>query len=353
MDIRNIVKRGDYIHIDGHPVKIALKGEWASNRVELEADYDGDTNFEAVISFDSSAFQNIAASKIKKKACPVATEDIHQAISQLSAVNELCLKFKKEEAEKVSKPIINSANEKKKKSLRLLPEEIGNDFPNSKFVKGSPAIFKSNEPTSKTPQLNAFQEQPIASAPNNSYSSLVNIRLPPLNSSQSVVSNHSVGDKSARSENSTKHSSQNIKNGTIYGEISQNYATEGEDEGPVQALLNYQKNRVWTEDPAILANKRVKQKLKDDYKKKLAEERDQELLRRATIEANELKVHELKEKTLARVARYKEELARREQEAKEALSAEAERKKEKEKEISSEEKKLKMLALRKEARERY
>lgn len=355
VDIRNIVKRGDYIYIDGHQVKIALKGEWASNRVELEADYDGETNFEAVISFDSSAFHNIAPSKIKKKACPVATEDIHQAISQLSAVNELCLKFKKEETEKVSKPTVNSTNEKKKKSLRLLPEEFGNDFPNSKLVKGSPAIYKSNDAVSKTPKLNAFEEQPTVSVPNNSYSSVVNIRLPPLNTTQSVVSNHSVGDKSARSDISTKHSSQNMKNGSIYGENTQKYGNkgEGEDEGPVQALLNYQKNRVWIEDPAIVANKRVKQKLKDDYKKKLAEERDQELLRRATIEANELKVHELKEKTLARVARYKEELARQAQEAKEVLVAEAERKKEKEKETASEENKLKMLALRKEARERY
>eukprot|EP01035_Chromulina_nebulosa_P030614 gene30614-40695_t len=172
IDIRNIAKRGDFIYIDGHQVKIALKGEWASNRIELEADFEGETNFEAVVSFDSTAFQNISTLKPKKKACPVATEDIHQAISQLSEVNELCLKFKKEEAEKVSKPAINSANEKKrkqKKSLRLSPEELGNDFPVSKFTQESPVtIIKSKELANKTPKSNIFQEQPImASAPNN------------------------------------------------------------------------------------------------------------------------------------------------------------------------------------------
>ena len=354
MDIRNIVKRGDLIYIDGHQVKIALKGEWASNRIELEADYEGETNFEAVVSFDSSAFQNVSTLKTKKKACPVATEDIHQAISQLSEVNELCLKFKKDEAEKISKSTLNSANEKKKKkkSLRILPEELENDFPASTFTPESPATAIKKDFANKTPKINIFQEQSIASAPNN-YSSYVNIRLPPLNSTQSTVSNHSVGDKSARSDHSTKNISQLGENGKKYGELTEKCNNEDGYEGPVQALLNYQKNRVWTEDPAIVANRRVKQKLKDDYKKKLAEERDQELLRRATVEASELKVHELKEKTLARVARYKEELARREQETKDALIAESERKKEKEKEISSEEKKLKMLAVRKEARERY
>jgi hypothetical protein len=181
----------------------------------------------------------------------------------------------------------------------------------------------------------------MASAPSN-YSSNVSIRLPPLNSAQNTVSNNSVGDKSARSDNSYK-SIAHGGNGKLYGELTEKCDKEDGDEGPVQALLNYQKNRVWTEDPAIVANRRVKQKLKDDHKKKLAVERDQELLRRATVEASELKVHELKEKTLTRVARYKEELARREQETKDALIAEAERKKEKEMEISSEEKKLKML----------
>ena len=341
-DIRNIVKRGDHIYVDGNLVKIAIKGEWQSNRIEIDSDYAGDTNFDAVITFDPASINSQTPVKNKKKVVPIPSEDIQSAILQLNAVNDLCMKFKKEEADKLPKSNFDSNLEKKpkKKTLRLISSEKTELSSPSKAISLSNQIYDSQ------------QQVPVISLTN-----LANVRLPPLNTSQkSTSSRNIVSNVTDRSDQTTKSvSNASNRNGSsAISEVAVDFYTDDNgDVGPIQALLNFQRNRIRSEDPAVLATRRVKQKLKDDHKRRLEEEKEKEAVRLAAQEANELKVHELKEKTMARVARYKEQLLRRQQEEKELLQQEQERKKEKEKEMLTEEKRLKMLSVRREAKERW
>lgn len=318
-DIRIYIKRGDSIFIDGLEVKTALKGEWNSNRIELDCDYEGDTNFNAVITLMPNALGNVINSrKVKKSAVPVPSEDIHQAIAHLQVVNDLCMKLKKDDGEIKIKNVkaINDTKKRKKKPLRAAEDEDSEHLQD--WMQSPP--------------------QPIQ-----------------IGSSASISNGSTIRGKTESIKG--KDSEPNAGNKTEV--ISQPSPTElgtledqNEENDPVRLVTELNMSRLRTEDPRDAAEKRVRQKLKDDHIKRLEIEREKENLRRAAIEANELKVNELKEKTLARVTMYKEELKRKEEDEKNRIALAMELKKEKEKELCTEEKRLKMVAVRREARNR-
>ena len=81
-DVRSYLKVGGFAVIDGVSYQLSNSAtEWSVNRIALEQDWPCDTNFEAVLSLDSS----VRKSPIKKKnvAVPVSASDIQGAVCQL------------------------------------------------------------------------------------------------------------------------------------------------------------------------------------------------------------------------------------------------------------------------------
>lgn len=112
-DIRKEVAKGGIIIIDGNRCRISKEGEWCSNRIELEHDYPGNTNLDAIITFEGA--KPPPRKIVKANPTPVPTSEIAAALAGLddvySYVNQL---------ENNHKPIRDSTPKKpKQKQLSI------------------------------------------------------------------------------------------------------------------------------------------------------------------------------------------------------------------------------------------
>ena len=83
------LQRGSSIIIDGHQCRIAADGDYLGSRIQLDKDYTGETNLNAIIQVEvTEEAVNANKSKGKKnKAVPVDTLDIQNAVQNLNNLN--------------------------------------------------------------------------------------------------------------------------------------------------------------------------------------------------------------------------------------------------------------------------
>lgn len=87
----NLDYRGSVITIDDIQCSVASKGEWTANRIELEKDYEGENNMDAMISvvITEGIVNNLKKGTKKNSAVPVSSVDISHAIEKLNSINPI------------------------------------------------------------------------------------------------------------------------------------------------------------------------------------------------------------------------------------------------------------------------
>eukprot|EP01041_Mallomonas_annulata_P013386 gene13386-28380_t len=84
-DIRACTTRGSKINIDGINCIIATKGEWNGSRIELEKDFSGPTNLDAIIIIEiTEEIINKKSSPKKIKMIPISSYEISNAVTDLN-----------------------------------------------------------------------------------------------------------------------------------------------------------------------------------------------------------------------------------------------------------------------------
>jgi len=354
-DIRNMVAKGGTISIDGVSCKIReADGEWAANRIELAHDFQGPTNFEAVISIPKAKIRNNKT--IKHVAAPIPSTDIRQAVQ----------------------------------GLELLTSNIGNanDGLTKKLL--SPSKKKAKEKRKTFDSAGYGHGIKLESDISSYLSAATSVAKP---ASAAIVSTTSSGLSSihdavsALGSSSDQHPPFPSVFPSLFGEQAQTKRQEKiltEQRKAAERIAEWQKKqelkmlekqldmnaaeRRLRRHPPIEPVARGggpsgtgKKKKERDLDSHCGTERSEEEEKRIEVEetlakkneANQLKVAVLREKTEKRVAEYKERLAREQQEAQLRLAAEEEQRSLRSAQVASKEKQDKIAAMRKETKKRY
>jgi len=259
-DIRAVVQKGMLLDIDGREYQVSRKqfAEWTPNRFELEADYPGETNFDACLSVRNAVRRS---PKKRGDAEPIPTSDIRSAISGLDAIADT-FRHRHGRAEEASRPLRKA---QASKAMNLTDKKR----PMSDF-----GFDAEHEPAS---------------------------------SSSAIIRSKTGGEKPPARPRSTTAIMSEPEPSSSYSS-NRRFSAAGSDDGSSAmsgaGYLSHlaQAREVSMETQRKRAMQRVVQKIKDDEAQSLRSQKAADDVKEAHRRAMEIKAQQLREKTLQRVA---------------------------------------------------
>lgn len=327
-DIREYVKRGDSIIIDGTAYTTSVNGAWAGNCIQLVGDYTGNTNFEGIVQLADPTAGKIAVPKKKKHvAVPVDTESILAAVGGLGDMRNTfgasgsSGSHNHFGSSSNSNGLDSPSKQKIKKRLPRHVEALSDNYSTSyeRSTSSRPSSHQqhsqhSNQQHSRQPPQQTYNKRPT---PPTSAQTSSRVQSAPRRQQQQQQQQHTVE-----------------QDGVVLvpsAVASANYLVEG----PVPV------------DPKKVAMQRVQAKLKEEQRQIALAEQEKDRLAALKAEKMAAKAQALKLKTQERVAKYKQAAIDREAAEKARKELEAEEKKKREEEVHSELTKKKLIAMKK------
>jgi len=274
-DIRNHVKRGMDVEIDGVQYKLSEKkgAEWSSTKVELTQDYTGESNMDATF----GVYEKSRRSPKKKNVPePIASADIRDAISGLDTISTMLGRPDRHE-EAYNKPVrqMNAA-----KNMNIV---------------------------SKKKPMSEFQAVPVEQRQVEEDA----VPSPPKRIKPSEKSSYSGRDESNEGNYPTLHSLSGLEHGSVGGGGG--------------GYLN-QARHISVEVQRKKAMERALRKMKEDDIESAKRLRQEEEKKNVHKQAMEIKTAQLREKTLARVTKLKHDRLEKDENEKATKMAELNKK---------------------------
>ena len=336
-DIRNHVKRGMAVQIDGVDYQLSTKkaAEWSATRVELTQDYAGETNFDAALGVSEAAQRSPSKKKVNL-AEPVASQDIRGAVLGLDSLSGAFRRDKDEEDSSRGPRAAGSVRHTNAgRAMNMHAQKVAT---HSKPRSGIPTAASAGRGGSGGGTLESYIADDEAPRP------------PPRSSSYSADYEYQQ-QQQQQQEEEEEHPRASAMAGIGGGGSGIGFGMGGVGSGGGGSYLS-QARHTSLETQRLKARERVLKKMRDDAAAGESKRQREDAEKQARKQAMQIKASQLREKTLLRVSKLKTDAADAEEARRAAQMAELDQRQRSQAMVQADDYQNKMIAMKKETARR-